>query len=220
MVSSGDAQASDVMELEIAWVDPKRNIKMTNYRTENHGDVGRTRDGSPTFYKLLEEMADIHDRKSHDYASNDNPYGNYYFAGEMAMLFSHSPQDAGFVGRIAEKIYRLSALERMGKIPKNEAVEDTERDIATITALWMASRRDRRGRSADKLQWGNVVPSDSYQRLASLIMKLDNTELAKLELYVMHLREKQNRISKLDWIKDDIYNPNEIKEKLGNPEDR
>lgn len=117
---------------------------MTDYQTEDHGDKGRTRHGSSTFYKLLQEMAETHDKKSHDYASNQNPSGNYHFAGMVASLFSHSHQDAGFASRIAEKIYRLSNLESSGKIPNNEGVEDTERDIAVIVALWMADRRDRR----------------------------------------------------------------------------
>lgn len=103
------------------------------------------RHGSPTFYKLLEEMAELHDRKSHDYASDENPVGNYEFAGQMACMFSHSSFDAGFVGRLAEKIYRLANLESGDKIPKNESIEDTERDIAVIVTLWMASRRMKRG---------------------------------------------------------------------------
>lgn len=115
-----------------------------NYGIEEHGDEGRVRHGSPTFYALLQEMAETHDRKSHDYASMDNPSGNYHFAGQMACMFSHSPQDAGFIGRLAEKIYRLRTLEGEGKTPQNESIEDTERDIVTITALWMSDRRDRR----------------------------------------------------------------------------
>ena len=96
-------------------------------------------------------MADTHDAKSHDYASNSSPYGNYHFAGEMALLFAHSSKDAGFVGRLAEKIYRLANLEKSGKVAKNESIDDTERDIAVITALWMASRRESRGPQAIKL---------------------------------------------------------------------
>jgi hypothetical protein len=104
----------------------------------------KPRHGSPTFYALLEEMADTHDAKSHDYASDKNPSGNYHFAGQMATMFAHSPEDAGFVGRLAEKIYRLANLESAGKTPRNESIADTEKDIAVITALWMANRRDRR----------------------------------------------------------------------------
>src|SRR5262245_56628524 len=107
-------------------------------------DQSQERHGSPIFYKLLEEMAATHSRKSHDYASNDNPYGNYHFAGKVAILFVHSPKDAGFAGRLAEKIYRLANLESGQKSALNESIEDTEVDIATITTLWMADRRNRR----------------------------------------------------------------------------
>lgn len=104
----------------------------------------RQRHGSPIFYRLLQEMAELHDRKSHDYASNDNPYGNYHFAGKLASLFSHSEQDAGFIGRLGEKLYRLANLEGSQKDPSNESIEDTEKDICVITVLWMADRRNRR----------------------------------------------------------------------------
>jgi hypothetical protein len=107
-------------------------------------DEVRKRHGSPIFYELLKEMAETHDKKSHDYASNSDPYGNYVFAGQLSTMFSHSPQDAGFVGRLGEKLYRLANLERDGKAPQNESIDDTERDIAVIATLWMASRRERR----------------------------------------------------------------------------
>lgn len=102
------------------------------------------RKGSKDYYKLLDEMADLHEKKHHDYANDENPVGNYHFAGMVANLFSHSAQDAGFVGRIAEKIYRLATLEGGRKEPLNESVADTERDIAVIVVLWMADRRARR----------------------------------------------------------------------------
>lgn len=102
------------------------------------------RHGSQKFYDLLGEMASTHDKKSHDYASNSNPFGNYEFAGQVACMFAHSPQDAGFAGRLAEKMYRIANLESGNKTPENEAVADTERDIAVIAVLWMASRRERR----------------------------------------------------------------------------
>lgn len=106
-------------------------------------DARPYRAGSPTFYGLLETMAKVHENKSHDYASDSNPYGNYHFAGELSQLF-HNPHDAGFLGRIAEKLYRLANLENSDKIAKNETIEDTELDVCVILALWMASRRDSR----------------------------------------------------------------------------
>lgn len=116
-----------------------------------------TRHGSPEFYSLLERMANVHDAKSHDYASNDNPFGNYHFAGMLSKLFNNS-DDAGFVGRIGEKIYRLANLENSGKTAKNETIEDTEIDICVIVTLWMADRLKRRHES--QLSTGGTVIKD------------------------------------------------------------
>ena len=102
------------------------------------------KNGSPIFYKLLEQMGEIHNRKSHDYASNNDPFANYKFAGMLSKLFSN-PDDAGFIGRIGEKLYRLANLENSNKNPSNESIEDTEVDICVIIALWVAMRRERRG---------------------------------------------------------------------------
>lgn len=108
-------------------------------------EISTKRHGSPVFYKLIEEVADIHNKKSHDYASNDDPYANYKFAGLLSKLFNNS-DDAGFIGRIGEKLYRLANLDNNNKKVLNESIEDTERDIVTITALWVAMRRERRAK--------------------------------------------------------------------------
>lgn len=99
--------------------------------------------GSKIFYDLIEQMAKIHDAKSHDYASNSTPYANYQFAGMLSKIFNN-PDDSGFISRIGEKIYRLANLDNSGKIPSNESIEDTEIDICVIVALWMAYRKERR----------------------------------------------------------------------------
>jgi hypothetical protein len=104
------------------------------------------RHGSKKFYELLLEMEDIHDRKSHDYANDADPFANYYFAGVMSKLFEN-PEDSGFVGRIAEKVFRLANIQNNNLQVKNESIEDTENDICVITALWVASRRDRRSKA-------------------------------------------------------------------------
>ena len=113
--------------------------------------------GSPTFHKLLEQAHITHEKKSHDYASTANPCGNYHFAGLLANLFRHSSHDAGFVGRIGEKIYRLANLENSAKTPKNESIEDTELDILVITGLWMADRRDRRSADIKEEQYQSAL---------------------------------------------------------------
>jgi hypothetical protein len=125
---------------------------MNEYDTEGNPEgPQRKRHGSATFYKFLHEMAEIHDAKSHDYTNTDAPFANYEFAGNMAIMFSHSPIDAGFAGRLAEKLYRLYVLESNRKIPKNESIADTERDIAVIATLWQAARRDAKTKIDQKL---------------------------------------------------------------------
>ena len=98
---------------------------------------------SNTFGMLLDDAERLHYKKSHDYASDGNPYGNYHFAGMLSKLFDNT-NDAGFVGRMGEKLYRLANLENNGKVPLNETVEETEMDLIVIMVLWMADRRDRR----------------------------------------------------------------------------
>lgn len=130
------------------------SMRSSKYDIEEFSDgKGRTRHGSPTFYKLLQEAAETHDKKSHDYASNDNPAGNYHFAGTMSQLFK-DPRDAGFIGRVGEKLYRLANIENRTFAPEgtmeakvmNESIEDTETDIFTIIGLWISDRRNRRNK--------------------------------------------------------------------------
>lgn len=136
------------------------------------------RNGSPKFYELLDEMARTHDSKSHDYASNDNPFGNYHFAGQVSALFSHSPEDAGFASRIAEKIYRIANLEAAGKTAQNESIADTERDIAVIAVLWMADRRERR----DK-------PNRLERELFDLIKLMPDSQTTKIINFILEMRK-------------------------------
>lgn len=160
--------------------------KQPNYNSEQHGEQAQQRYGSPIFYELLNSMAEIHDRKSHDYASDNNPVGNYHFAGMLSKLFN-SPEDSGFVGRIGEKLFRLANLENNSKTAMNESVEDTEIDICIITTLWMSDRKARR-------QKNRLSQNDSpfYNIMESLqscpFCTTDKMELDKLKghLRTMH----------------------------------
>lgn len=105
----------------------------------------KQRNGSPEFYKLLDEAAEIHNKKSADYATNTDPLGNYRYAGELAKRFN-DPTDAGLMGRFAEKLQRVINLE--GKSPVNESIEDTENDMLVIIALFISNRRKRRARES------------------------------------------------------------------------
>ena len=119
-----------------------------NFSEEEYLEEQQKRNGSPFFYALTREMEETHHRKSHDYASNNDPYANYKFAGMMSKLFNN-PDDAGFIGRIGEKLYRLANLDNNEKVVLNESIDDTEKDIVTIAALWVVMRRERRAKQND-----------------------------------------------------------------------
>jgi len=157
----------------------------------------KQRHGSPLFYDLLQNMADLHEKKSHDYASDGNPFGNYEFAGTLGSLFKHSPLDIGFVTRIGEKLYRLSNLESSGKRPKNESIEDTELDVCVIAVLWMAARRNRRlyDRRESVPETAYVpeevaAPEKNADNVLSAIISLeplmDKTQLAQVVSYLQN----------------------------------
>ena len=103
----------------------------------------RSQFNSKTFYDLLKEAGQLHALKAHDYATDEDPYANYRFAGQMGKLFDN-PDDSGFIARIGEKLFRLANLENNRKEPKNETIEDTERDLCVLMILWMSMRKDRR----------------------------------------------------------------------------
>ncbi len=162
---------------------------MNKYQTEEFEDgKGHQRHGSATFYSLLEEMAATHDKKSHDYAPSDKSFINYEFAGTVANLFSHSAIDAGFAGRLAEKIMRLSVLEAGGLQPKNESVADTERDIAVIATLWMAARKS--------LKESKGIFSVTTGTMGGLMEESPQEENEPLRKNLFRIRDEINNIIK------------------------
>lgn len=48
----------------------------------------KQRHGHPKFYEIIEELADLHSRKNHDYASGGDPLGNFR---RVAKIFSMYP---------------------------------------------------------------------------------------------------------------------------------
>jgi hypothetical protein len=89
--------------------------------TERHGD--------PRFYALIEEIAQLHSSKNHDYASKQNPLANF----EECRGFGVEPHVGVFV-RMSDKWARLKQLIG-GKSPKNESVRDTLIDLAVYSLI-------------------------------------------------------------------------------------
>jgi hypothetical protein len=94
------------------------------------------RHGDPRFYQLLEEIADLHSRKNHDYAKTDDPLSNFKKAASLGI----EPW-RGVLVRMSDKFARLEQLAG-GKEPKNESLRDTLIDLAVYSLLCIVVRED------------------------------------------------------------------------------
>lgn len=87
------------------------------------------RHGDPRFYQLLEEIADLHSRKSHDYTPADDPLANFKRSERIGI-----PAWKGTLVRMGDKWGRIEQL-ASGKEPKNESLRDTLIDMAVYSLL-------------------------------------------------------------------------------------
>lgn len=112
---------------------------------------------NPAFTGLLERMAELHDRKNHDYASDADPLSNFKEAAEVARGFTGV--DAVFASLIGVKLARLRELTATAKTPNHESIADTRTDLAMYAALW-ASYHEPRPTYDEKRQreWDRDLP--------------------------------------------------------------
>lgn len=86
--------------------------------------------GHPRFYELLQEMADLHSRKNHDY-SGDDPLSNLRASEEVGV-----PAWKGILIRLMDKWGRLKTFAREGTFEvKEESAKDTLMDNAVYSLL-------------------------------------------------------------------------------------
>lgn len=74
----------------------------------------------------------LHRGKSHDYASDDNPFSNFEFAARLADV----TVDEVFMVMIGIKIARIKEL--MKKAPNFESRMDSHKDLITYSGIWAA----------------------------------------------------------------------------------
>jgi hypothetical protein len=92
---------------------------------------------NPKFHTALAKMAEIHDKKSADYASDGNRYQNFEYAAKFAGI----TVDQVFATLIGVKEARLLELQASGKVPNNESIEDTLLDAAVYAVLRYSYRQ-------------------------------------------------------------------------------
>lgn len=91
---------------------------------------------NPKFTDHLARMAEVHDRKNHDYAQDGDPLSNFRFSAAVA----GTDMDTVFRVLIGVKIARLNELLK-GKTPHHESIDDSLLDLSVYAALWASSRR-------------------------------------------------------------------------------
>jgi hypothetical protein len=94
-----------------------------------HQCIAAKRHGDPRFYQLLEEIAELHSRKNHDYSKTDEPLSNFH----RSTNFGIEPWK-GILVRMSDKWSRIEELSK-GKEPKNESLRDSLIDNAVYSLL-------------------------------------------------------------------------------------
>lgn len=88
---------------------------------EQHGD--------PRFYRLLDEIADLHSKKNFDYAPTEEPLANFRMCERLGV-----PAWKGVLVRMSDKWSRIQQLSG-GKSPKNESLRDSLIDLAVYALI-------------------------------------------------------------------------------------
>lgn len=84
----------------------------------------------------MAKCIDIHYKKNHDYASEDNPFSNFERAAIIASWFT-KPIDQVFASLVGIKLARAAELCN-GTTPNNESLNDTFMDQTNYSGLWGA----------------------------------------------------------------------------------
>ena len=95
------------------------------------------RPGSREFLAVLDELKQLHLRKTLDYGVDEDALSNIRQSSEVVNM----PAWAGCILRISDKMHRLKAYFRRGKC-EFDGVEDTLKDIACYAAIALVLHRE------------------------------------------------------------------------------
>lgn len=93
--------------------------------------------GHPQYYKLLEELAELHSKKNATYADDKNPLGNFYRSSKLAEKL-YKPTNKPLAQAMALMAKQIDAVyDIVGEDKTNlcETLEDKFKDIAVYSLL-------------------------------------------------------------------------------------
>lgn len=94
-----------------------------------HSQARAVRHGDPRFYALLEEIGELHSRKSYDYTPEGDPLANFKRSEKLGV-----PAWKSCLIRMGDKQGRIEQLAN-GKDPQNESLRDSLIDNAVYSLL-------------------------------------------------------------------------------------
>ena len=98
------------------------------------------RPGSREFLAVLEELKAMHMRKTLDYGVDEDALSNIRSSADVVNM----PAWAGCILRISDKMHRLTAYFRRGRVAF-DGLSDTLRDIACYAVIAEVLRREEQG---------------------------------------------------------------------------
>lgn len=98
---------------------------------------------SDPFVGILAEMKELHDKKSSDYGSDEDPLNNVRASEKFGI-----PAWVGAILRGYDKIVRIQAFVRKGKL-ESESVEDSLLDLAVYSVIALQMYRERKNASSN-----------------------------------------------------------------------
>lgn len=122
------------------------NLNKPKIRQFDSGATEIERFGHPDFYKLLNQMAELHSRKNHDYAGTSDPLKNLRACGRLNL-----EPFLGVLIRLQDKWSRLEEFVNSGQLMvKNESVIDTLMDNAVYSLLAIILYQEQQNKSKEK----------------------------------------------------------------------
>jgi hypothetical protein len=95
------------------------------------------RPGSREFLEVLDELKALHLKKTLDYGVDEDALSNIRSSADVVNM----PPWAGCILRISDKMHRLKAFFRRGKV-EFDGVEDTLKDICCYAAIALVLFRE------------------------------------------------------------------------------
>jgi hypothetical protein len=104
--------------------------------------------GHPEFYRIIDELKNLHSEKNRQYATKDNPLANFQRTGRMIAKFLKpgiNPTLASCLALVSKQIDGV--YEIVGECKENtvDSLEDKLRDVAVYAVLAMIINRDKSG---------------------------------------------------------------------------